>query len=212
MNLSELNEAQLVRFYSLPKVRQGQLIAKPPVYIVPEQITPPTVSNKETIKLRNAERRARVKARRAKAQAYRLKHQPTDDELRNAFDILEGIVSQNPVYAPDAVYIWLADSIFHRGMPVYKIGITSSVSLEDGRNPRAAQVAKVHGYNPIIKISARVANARKIEKKLLRLGVNPAIAKLDGHTEFRAMNDETINIALSIVETASIHTYTGENL
>ncbi len=212
MNLSEFNEAQLARFYSLPKARQVQLIAKPPIYIVPEQITLPTVSTKKVVKL-SSEKNIKIKEeRKAKIKADKLKRQPTKEELRNAFDILKSIVSQSPIYAPDAVYIWLADSIFYRGMPVYKVGITSSVLLEGGGNPRADQVAKVHGYNPIIKISARVANARKLEKKLLRLGVNPDIGKLDGHTEFRAMNDTTFNIALNIVKTASIHTYNGEYL
>lgn len=208
MNLSELNEAQLARFYSLPKARQGQLVVKPPVYIVPEKITRPMVSTKKSIKL-SSEKNIKLKAeRKAKAQAVRLKQLPTRSALISASYILDHLVSQHPVHAPDAVYIWLADSIIYRDMPVYKIGITSSELLEYGENPRVYQVAKAHSYNPIIKISARVANARKLEKKLLRLGVNPVIRKLDGYTEFRAMNDETINIALGLVKASAIHTYT----
>ncbi len=127
-----------------------------------------------------------------------------------ADNILNDLVPPNPARGrQDAVYIWMADAISYRDMPVYKIGVTSSVLLEYGDNPRANQVAKAHGYLPIIKIAARVAKAIKLEKKLLRLGVRPDIAKTDGHTEFRAMSDKTLNIALGMVEAAAIYTYTN---
>lgn len=110
----------------------------------------------------------------------------------------------------DIIYIWKMVGKQYKGMPVYKIGITSA-RLGDRR---IKQVAKEHevGYEVVVMAETKVP-AMDIEAALKKLGENPGYVG-DGATEIRAMSDEDLHKALSLIEEfqAQMHTQTQLSL
>jgi hypothetical protein len=95
----------------------------------------------------------------------------------------------------DAIYIWRAVGQSFNGHPVYKIGITSS-RLGD---QRIEQVAKATGFDAEIVVMVQVENARHVEEELHTLGHDPQYVGHDGATEFRALSDDDLSLALDFV-------------
>lgn len=105
--------------------------------------------------------------------------------------MVDGLNSDN-----DAVYIWKAEREFYNGESVYKIGMTSArLGMR-----RIEQVAKETGFTAttvaLIKVNGR---ATTVERKLLELGQDPKYLKFNGSTEFRAMSDAELQIALDLL-------------
>ena len=96
----------------------------------------------------------------------------------------------------DAIYIWRAVGVFHNGLPVYKVGVTS---WRLG-NQRIEQVAKETGMQPdIIFVERTSCKASVVEKKLLHLGEPCGFTGFNGASEFRAMSPAALDAALSVV-------------
>jgi hypothetical protein len=85
--------------------------------------------------------------------------------------------------ANDIVYIWKAVGFVFNGEQVYKIGHTSSHLAEE----RVMEVARKAKIKPEIVLFQKVADARVLEKEMLKYGQNPGYSKFDGSTEFRAL-------------------------
>jgi len=97
----------------------------------------------------------------------------------------------------DAVYIWKALGEEFNGKPVYKIGITSA-RLED---VRINKVANASGFQAEIVILKKVDTAAtSLEAEIHGLGEHPGYEGFDGYSEFRAMNDDELALAVSFIE------------
>lgn len=96
----------------------------------------------------------------------------------------------------DVIYIWKAVGHFFNDLPVYKIGITS----DRLGTTRIEQVAKeMNAEFSIVCCEKMILPASSVEKKLLILGVSPGYVGINGGSEFRAMSDATLSIALGII-------------
>jgi len=96
----------------------------------------------------------------------------------------------------DCIYIWRVVGQFHHGVPIYKIGVTSS-RLGHGRIIEVAKKAKMSF--DIVCCEKTICKATDIERKLHCLGVSPRFEKIDGKTEFRALTDSALYTAISII-------------
>lgn len=100
--------------------------------------------------------------------------------------------------AADVIYIWRAVGWAFNGKCVYKIGLTSSrrkkARLTKGKRSADAEV------DIILMIKVPSGGAYKIEKELLSIGDNPKYSGFDGCTEFRAMSEAQLQVA---IETAT---------
>jgi hypothetical protein len=103
----------------------------------------------------------------------------------------------NPSSDSDAVYIWKAIGQTFNGLQVYKFGITSS-RLQDRRVSEVAQKANME-FELII-LSKVSVNAVEIESKLLNLGFNPRYTGFNGASEFRALTDDELNVAVDLIK------------
>jgi hypothetical protein len=99
----------------------------------------------------------------------------------------------------DCIYIWQAEGIYHLGLPVYKIGVTSQ-RLDD--NQRIQQVTKSTGFKAILIIKKPVNNAIQLEREILKMGIQPDLGKCDGMTEFRAFQPYEFDNALILINEA----------
>jgi len=96
----------------------------------------------------------------------------------------------------DIVYIWRADGQFFNNLPLYKVGVTS-FRLGESRIRKVAQAVK---FRPIlIAYAERPDDANTIEKLILQIGHNPLLTGFDGCSEFRAMRDEDVWLAIDIL-------------
>lgn len=96
----------------------------------------------------------------------------------------------------DAVYVWRAVGQFFNGIPVYKIGVTSARL----GTRRIEQVASDAGFDYELICCERVqGKATDIEKKLHILGENPNYLDINGCTEFRALSDSALYVAISMI-------------
>jgi len=96
----------------------------------------------------------------------------------------------------DAVYIWRAVGESYKSMQVYKVGVTSARS----NNDRIDVVSRYSGFKAeIIALLKTSIKATKVEKFLLQMGESPEYSGFNGASEFRAMSEEELNLALSIL-------------
>jgi hypothetical protein len=96
----------------------------------------------------------------------------------------------------DVIYIWRAVGQFFNGNPVYKIGVTSSRL----GNRRIEQVANQADFEyELICCELVQGKATDIEKKLHILGENPNYLDINGCTEFRALSDSALYVAISMI-------------
>jgi uncharacterized damage-inducible protein DinB len=96
----------------------------------------------------------------------------------------------------DAVYIWMAIGESYKSMQVYKVGVTSS-RLD---NQRIKEVSLASGFKAeIIAIVKTSIKASEVERVLLQMGESPEYSGFNGASEFRAMSEEELNLALSIL-------------
>lgn len=93
-----------------------------------------------------------------------------------------------PAAGPDIFYLWRLKRKYHQGLPVYKVGITSS-HLGD---QRIHQVAKKAQGRAEVVLKVKLADPRDVEALALSLGTNPHLAVPDGRTEFRAYTDKDV--------------------
>ena len=104
----------------------------------------------------------------------------------------------------DAIYIWLVAGLVFNGLPVYKIGVTSH-RLGDAR---IQQCAKANDMMPRIVKLAQVEGikATDIEGELHSLGqtVDCIPQGADGYTEFRALTNDELRLAIDVIELAEI--------
>jgi hypothetical protein len=115
------------------------------------------------------------------------------DEICNHMDF-------NPSSDEDAIYIWRAIGHLFNGLQVYKFG-TTSARLEDRR---ISEVARFAGMEVDIVILTTVTiPARELESKLLELGINPQYKGFNGASEFRALTDAELEVALHHVRKCS---------
>ena len=96
----------------------------------------------------------------------------------------------------DAIYIWRAVGQYFNGNPVYKIGVTSA-RLGTHRIERCSR-SNGFGFE-IICCEAVQGKASDLEKKLLILGEDPQFSGFDGATEFRALSDSALYVAVSMI-------------
>jgi hypothetical protein len=96
----------------------------------------------------------------------------------------------------DVIYIWRAVGQFFNGNPVYKIGVTSSSK----GMWRIEQVSKKSGFKyDLICCEKVIGKASDIERKLHTLGEDPRYLDINGRTEFRALTDSALYVAISII-------------
>lgn len=101
----------------------------------------------------------------------------------------------------DAIYIWRAVGQYFNGEPVYKIGVTSA---RLGTH-RIERVAGRVGFEHAVVCCQQVAcRATDLEKRLLMLGDNPGFVGFDGATEFRAMSDAVLWVALGLISEVAV--------
>lgn len=93
----------------------------------------------------------------------------------------------------NCLYIWKLVGEKWNDVQLYKIGVTS-VRLDD---VRIKQCAKSGNFEYDIVIMKEVKDARKIEKELLKYGINPKLTGFDGATEVRALSDVELDEILS---------------
>jgi hypothetical protein len=108
----------------------------------------------------------------------------------------------------DTVYIWELDD-----SGIYKIGLTSSMSLKD----RVEKVRKAGGFekvNIVIMSVVGVEQASHIERLLKLTGEMVSFGKMfDGYTEFRKWTPTQLDCAISMIEVFTkepIHKYTKD--
>lgn len=117
---------------------------------------------------------------------YASKHEFLDDLYKNAH-----CPSDN-----DTIYIWRVVGEFFNGSPVYKIGVTSARL----GTRRIKQVAADAGFDYELICCEQVqCKATDIEKKLHILGKSPEYKIIDGYTEFRALSDSALYVAISMI-------------
>jgi hypothetical protein len=100
----------------------------------------------------------------------------------------------------DTVYIWKAEGQYYNGNQVYKIGVSRFVR----GSYRITRSSTKSGFKAtivaMVKVNCRAVN---LEKQIMRIGDNPQYIGFDGCTEFRAMSDEQLNIALQLLNAAA---------
>ena len=97
----------------------------------------------------------------------------------------------------DAIYLWQAKGEQWLARRVYKIGTTSARLGKE----RIKQVAKASGFQPIILRLVKVnGKATDLESQLLELGKSPGYVDFDGCTEFRAMTDDELDLAIEVID------------
>lgn len=107
-----------------------------------------------------------------------------------------GHMDFNPSSDGDVVYIWRALGHEFNNRQVYKIGTTS----ERLGDRRIKEVARWANMEVDIVILAKVkTHASQIEMKLLELGVNPKYEGFNGSSEFRALTNDELDAALSLI-------------
>ena len=97
----------------------------------------------------------------------------------------------------DTIYIWRAVGQYFNGNPVFKVGITSRRCGFD----RIEKVARKWGFDFEV-VCCEFVNGRAtdIEKILHTLGDDPKFVGVDGWSEFRAFDEDTLRAALLIVK------------
>jgi hypothetical protein len=101
---------------------------------------------------------------------------------------------------PNSVYIWEAVGAVFNGEKVYKIGI----SRTSFGATRVEMVAKASGFGCNLLAFVDVGEAaRQIEKMILKMGCDPKFCDFDGCTEFRALSDDQLEKALTIIREAA---------
>lgn len=97
----------------------------------------------------------------------------------------------------DTVYVWRAIGMTHLGIPLYKIGITSS----HRSHARIKDVARDAGvqFDVIFFENVGVGNAYRVERLLHRIGTDPELKGFDGCTEFRALTATQLETVLDIL-------------
>ena len=97
----------------------------------------------------------------------------------------------------DVVYIWRAVGETFEGLPVYKIGITS----ERLGQQRIKLVAAKAGFRSnLIRWTPLNGKATELEGMLLEMGKNPGYEGIDGATEFRALTDLELEVAIDTID------------
>lgn len=107
-----------------------------------------------------------------------------------------GFAENNLPSDDDAIYIWRAVGQYFNGEAVYKIGVTSA-RLGKTRIERVAKGARFDFE--VICCTPVVCKASSLEKRLLVLGDDPCFIGIDGATEFRALSDSALWLALGII-------------
>jgi hypothetical protein len=103
----------------------------------------------------------------------------------------------NPSSDGDAVYLWRAVGQYFNGLQIYKFGITS-VRLEDRRIVEVARFAKFDFE--IVLLTNIHGSAGVLEVELLKLGVSPMFSGFNGASEFRALTDSELEIAINLIK------------
>lgn len=114
---------------------------------------------------------------------------------------LDGICAHMEYRGPsdrDSVYLWRSERELFKGKQVYKVGVSSS-RIGDFRIKQVARSAGIKAH--IIRLVKTRTNAYEIEAILLSLGDDPQFTGRDGATEFRAMDDSELKLALEIIDT-----------
>jgi len=103
-----------------------------------------------------------------------------------------GCAKCSPLSDNDVVYIWQLDGVYHDGLPVYKIGVTS-LRLDDNRLNHVANKA---GFEVSQAFKYYVDGmATNIETELLKYGKKTDLGTFDGSTECRSLTElEFVNI------------------
>lgn len=122
-----------------------------------------------------------------------------DAALRNKWldDVCSHMEIQNKKTENNVVYLWKALELTYNGLPVYKIGITST-RAGSGRIRFVAKQARVTAE--IITIRLLNIKATEIERKLHQLGDDPKYTGFNGCTEFRAMNEVQLKEAIALIK------------
>lgn len=109
----------------------------------------------------------------------------------------------------DAVYVTRMLRQSYNGLPVYKVGVTSShLGLSRIKSQNLNAKAK---HEIIIPPTVVVGSARNIEVFALSLGHNPKFVGFDGCTEYRAYSDEDLSQIKMMVELCSLPNRTNTN-
>lgn len=97
----------------------------------------------------------------------------------------------------NVIYLWEAVGCRFNGNKVFKIGITSTSS----RKMRIAKVSKDGGLKSRLMCYCKTTcDVIALEKELLTIGDNPQYVGFDGCTEFRAMSEDQLAMALNLIE------------
>jgi hypothetical protein len=101
---------------------------------------------------------------------------------------------------PNVVYIWEAIGATFNGEKVYKIGI----SRTSFGSARVEMVSKKSGFGCNLIAFVEIGeHAKQIENAILKMGYNPKFYGFDGCTEFRALSDDQLEKALTIIREAA---------
>ena len=118
--------------------------------------------------------------------------------IRGLLDTL-GMRSRTGKYAgsADTIYVWRAVGQTLRGIPIYKIGVTSSGQ----GSARVARVSAKSGFDfdVIFFENVGAGNAYRVERLLHRVGENPNLTGFDGCSEFRALTATQLETILDIL-------------
>lgn len=112
-------------------------------------------------------------------------------------DVCSHMQLQNKKTENNVIYIWRALELTYNGMPVYKLGITST-RTGSGRIRFVAKQAKVTAE--IIAIRQLKIKATDIEKQLHQIGEDPKYQGFNGCTEFRALNEKQLKQVVELIE------------
>lgn len=112
----------------------------------------------------------------------------------------------SPSSDADTVYIWRAIGHEFNGLPVYKFG-TTSARLYDRRIIEVARFANME-FEIVTLVSVNV-HASEVEAELLKIGINPRYQGFNGASEFRALTENELRVALEIV---NMHSHTKQRI
>lgn len=95
-------------------------------------------------------------------------------------------------------YMARTDGLWYRGLPVYKVGVTSEHlgSARIGSHARTARNTLIE----VIKPTEVVGKATDVERYALSLGQSPGLTGFDGCTEYRAYSAEDVQAIKDMVE------------
>ena len=116
-------------------------------------------------------------------------------------DVCSHMQIQNKKTENNVIYIWKALELTYNGLPVYKLGITST-RAGSGRIRYVAKQAKVTAE--IIAIRQLKVRATDIEKKLHQIGENPKYEGFNGCTEFRALDDGQLKQVVDLIKGSAV--------